>query len=62
MNGVPVVPDYRGEFENGHRRYLRMRLELAKRVLESRAKEFADDPATCQAVLDKIDELFQAEG
>lgn len=62
MNGVPIVPDYRGQFMNGRRRYLRMRLELAKRVLANRAEEFADDPVTCQAVLDTIDALFQARG
>lgn len=62
MNEVPIVPRYYADWETGHERYVRMRLELAKRVLADRAKEAADDRRLCQAVLDKIDEIFLAEG
>lgn len=62
MNEVPIVPRYYADWETGHQRYVRMRHELAQRVLEGRAAAAAKDRRLCQAVLDKIDEIFLAEG
>ena len=42
--------------------YPAVRLEIAKRVLSRRAREAANNRQMCQAVLDKIDELFLAKG